>query len=56
VVQWHKAVQEFQLQPHNIYNMDEKGFMMGLGARTKIIYARNIARKDLLQGVLPIIL
>jgi hypothetical protein len=32
------------------YNMDEKGFLLGLGARTKIIYHKDFGRKLLLQG------
>ena len=30
--------------------MDEKGFLLGLGARTKIIYVKDFGKKVLLQG------
>ena len=42
--------QEYSVLDQNIDNMDEKGFLQGLGARTKIIYNKTVARKDLIQG------
>jgi hypothetical protein len=50
MIQWSKTITEHNIQRENIYNMDEKGFLLGLGARTKIIYARDFGRKVLLQG------
>jgi hypothetical protein len=48
--QWDKAIKQYHLLPENMYNMDEKGFLLGLGARTKIIYHKDFGRKLLLQG------
>jgi hypothetical protein len=31
--------------------MDEKGFLLGLGSRTKIIYHKDQGKKVLLQGM-----
>ena len=33
--------------------MDEKGFLQGLGARTKIVFNKEMARKELIQGYNP---
>ena len=33
------------IQPHNIYNMDEKGLQMGKSARVKVICVRGRKRK-----------
>ncbi|KAJ9655455.1 hypothetical protein H2201_008796, partial [Coniosporium apollinis] len=44
------TVQEYHLLPENIYNMDEKGFLPGIGARCKIIYHKDFGGKQLVQG------
>jgi hypothetical protein len=35
----HKIVQ-YDVQPHNTYNMDEKGFMIGITGRSKRVFSR----------------
>jgi hypothetical protein len=35
----HKIVQ-YEVEPHNIYNMDEKGFMIGVTGRSKRVFSR----------------
>ena len=34
-------LQKYHIPPHNIYNLDEKGFMMGVAARSKVIVRRH---------------
>ena len=34
----HQKVAEYDLQPENTYNMDEKGFMIGVSSRSKRVF------------------
>ena len=34
-------IQKYKFLPHNIYNMDEKGFLLGLSNRAKAIVGRG---------------
>lgn len=37
----HKTVEQYNIQPENIYNMDEKGMQMGVGMRARVLVDRN---------------
>ncbi|KAF2862531.1 hypothetical protein K470DRAFT_291444 [Piedraia hortae CBS 480.64] len=36
-----KKIQGLEIQPENVYNMDEKGFLIGKGQKTKRVFNRN---------------
>jgi hypothetical protein len=40
-VQLGKLIRELKLKPKNIYNMDEKGFMLGKALKVKVITRRG---------------
>jgi hypothetical protein len=37
----HSKMLQYQIQPHNTYNMDEKGFMIGVTTRSKRVFSRR---------------
>jgi hypothetical protein len=38
---------QYEIQPHNTYNMDEKGFMIGVTTRSKRVFSqRQWERKE----------
>ena len=39
---WHGKMEEYQLEPGNIYNMDEKGLMLGVTGRSKRVFSRDM--------------
>jgi hypothetical protein len=36
----HHKINQYNVQPHNIYNMDEKGFMISVTGRSKRVFSR----------------
>ena len=36
---------EYDVQAHNIYNMDEKGFLIGFGSKTRRIFTKQALQK-----------
>jgi hypothetical protein len=39
----HGKIEEYEVLPENTYNMDEKGFMIGVTGRSKWIFSRSYA-------------
>jgi hypothetical protein len=37
----HSKIQEYKVEPENIYNMDEKGFLMGITGRSKRVFSKQ---------------
>ena len=37
----HEKLEKFNILPHNIYNMDEKGFLFGKSSRSKRIFSKR---------------
>jgi hypothetical protein len=37
----HSKMLQYEIQPHNTYNMDEKGFMIGITTRSKRVFSRR---------------
>jgi hypothetical protein len=37
----HSKMLQYEIQPHNTYNMDEKGFMIGVITRSKRVFSRR---------------
>jgi hypothetical protein len=37
----HDKMTQYNVQPHNIYNIDEKGFMIGVLGRSKRVFSRH---------------
>jgi hypothetical protein len=43
----HSKMQKYNVEPHNIYNTDEKGFFVGRTTRSKRIFSKaSLAQKD----------
>ena len=52
----HEKIEEYNIQPINIFNMDEKGFQLGWVGSTKRIFSRRLyeqkgARQALEDGL-----
>ena len=43
-------IAKFKILPQNSYNMDEKGFLLGILQKTQRIYSAKELRKGLLKG------
>jgi hypothetical protein len=43
----HKKVQEYNVEPRNTYNMDEKGFFVGKTTRTKCVFSKAVWQEKL---------
>ena len=42
----HSKIEEYNVQPADTYNMDEKGFAIGLVARSKRIFSRRLYQRQ----------
>ena len=40
-----------QIKPSNLYNMDEKGFLMGIASHVKVICIKEYRSPPLMQGI-----
>jgi hypothetical protein len=38
----HSKMTEYNVQPHNIVNMNEKGFLIGVLSRSKRVFSREL--------------
>jgi hypothetical protein len=38
----YQKMEEYQVEPQNIYNMDEKGFLIGITGRSKRIFNKQL--------------
>jgi hypothetical protein len=38
----HGKMEEYNVQPHNTYNIDEKGFIMGVTGRSKRVFSKDV--------------
>ncbi|KAF2185910.1 hypothetical protein K469DRAFT_707587, partial [Zopfia rhizophila CBS 207.26] len=45
-----KKIAKYDIQPHNMYNMDEKGFLIGVLNKLKRIYCRSDYKLEKLRG------
>jgi hypothetical protein len=43
-------IQQYHILPHNIYNMDEKGIMLGKGSKPYVLVDRNIRTVSVLEN------
>ena len=41
MLQFNKAIEKYHLTADNIYNIDEKGFVIGLGSKVRRIMSRE---------------
>jgi hypothetical protein len=41
---------KYNIQPHNCYNMDEKGFLIGLLQKVKRMFPKVLMKKQKLLG------
>ena len=37
----HNKMREYKIEEENVYNMDEKGFLMGITGRSKRVFSRQ---------------
>jgi hypothetical protein len=47
---WHAKMKEYDIKPGNMYNMDEKGFMLGVTSRSKRVFSREMWEQGKLQS------
>src|SRR5688572_14931604 len=38
----HTKIHQYNVEPRNIYNMDEKGFLIGVTSRTKRVFSKQL--------------
>ena len=43
-----KKIAEYDIQPQNTYNLDEKGFLLGVLQKMKRVFTKNARKKGLL--------
>jgi hypothetical protein len=41
-----KKIEQYCIEPRHIYNMDEKGFMLGVVSRSKRIFSRILYKEE----------
>jgi hypothetical protein len=41
-----RKIEEYDIQPENIYNMDEKGFLIGVVSKSKRIFSKRKYEQD----------
>jgi hypothetical protein len=46
----HKKIQEYNVDVENIYNMDEKGFLIGVTSRSKRVFSKQLYARTSNQG------
>jgi Tc5 transposase-like DNA-binding protein len=47
-----QKITQYEIEPCNTYNMDEKGFLLGITSRTKRIFSRSMyERKEVRQSI-----
>jgi hypothetical protein len=47
---WHAKMKEYDIEPGNMYNMDEKGFMLGVTGRSKRVFSREMWEQGKLRS------
>ena len=47
---WHSKMRQYNIEPGNMYNMDEKGFMLGVTSRSKRVFTRELWEQGKLQS------
>jgi hypothetical protein len=48
----HSKMRQYDVEPENIYNMDEKGFFVGITTRSKRVFSKaSYRRKDVTQAL-----
>jgi len=45
-----EKIQQYKVQPKNMYNMDEKGFLLGVCQKTKRVFNRQLHEQGYLKG------
>lgn len=45
------VMEKRKIKPHNMYNMDEKGILMGVASKVKVICVRGKRNPSLVQGI-----
>jgi hypothetical protein len=43
-------ISQYDIEPYNIYNMDEKGFMLGVLTRSKRVFSRRLYKKGKIKA------
>jgi hypothetical protein len=43
-------ISQYNIEPHNIYNIDEKGFMLGVLIRSKQVFSRRLYKKGKIKA------
>lgn len=49
---WHSKIKEYQIEPEQMYNMDEKGLLMGKTSRTHRVFNRAMWDRGELQAAI----
>jgi hypothetical protein len=49
---WHAKMEQYLIEPRHMYNMDEKGLMLGITNRSKRVFTRRMWEKGELRSVL----
>jgi hypothetical protein len=48
----HQKMQQYEIEPENTYNMDEKGFLIGTTSRSKRVFSRALwERKEVTSAI-----
>jgi hypothetical protein len=48
----HQKMRQYEIEPENTYNMDEKGFLIGTTSRSKRVFSRAIwERKEVTSAI-----
>jgi hypothetical protein len=43
-------ISQYDIEPYNIYNIDEKGFMLGVLIRLKRVFSRRLYKKGKIKA------
>ena len=47
----HEKIRKYNVDPRHIYNMDEKGFLIGITSRSKRVFSKQLwERKEMTAG------
>jgi hypothetical protein len=49
----HQKITQYKLEAQDIYNMDEKGFLIGVVGRSKWIFSKRMCKKKGGMGISP---
>ena len=47
---WHAKMRQYDIEPGNMYNIDEKGFMLRVTSRSKRVFTRELWEQGKLQS------